>query len=298
MSRRARTNINSELFVLSEESQHDSTSNNSTEDDVIIIKGDISTLGSEDVVQVIDNGETLSVKNKAGTYQFNRKVLKTNLTELKKESSTLVRALSSQHMESFRSVVEALRMLYGSQPSYDQVIKDIKAVFSDVKDVKPETVAAFFMGCFTDEKFPGPAGCSPKCTASLPPAEGTPGYASCEDLVLIYSADSTFSSLNEKRSQHAYIYVDHPDFKGFSDHDVKQLKGAGIEKASLIFGNEDGSYREITGVNLVDQLPRNAVTVKQASNASSAGGAIAFSIIVIAFILVLLIVLIRTKRLP
>lgn len=252
--------------------------------------------GEEDVFIV--NGQN-------GSFQLNRKTLKQTLAELKTQSAISIRQLSPEYTESFKSVMEALRLLYGSQALYDLVLTDIRNVFDDVKDVKPGTVAAFFIGCFNDDKFPGPIGCSPKCAASLPPTEGTPGYANCDDLVLIYS-DGLFSSLNEKRSTHAYIYVEDNDFPGFSLENINQLKEAGIENASLVFGNQDGSYREVTGVLNVNQLPRRSDdnmklqqtnTQQEVNNTSSSGdntgAGIAFAIVIIIIIILLLVILFR-----
>lgn len=301
MSQRLGSNINSPLFMSDPVPvrQGYQTHSNLNMDQSFFTKGDENNtyqhIGGEEDVFII-NGQ-------GGSFQLHRKTLKETLQELKTQSTVPVRHLSPEHTESFRSIVEALRLLYGSQALYDLVLTDIRGVFSDVNDVKPGTVAAFFIGCFSDDKFPGPMGCSPKCAASLPPVEGTPGYANCDDLVLIYS-DGMFSSLNEKRSSHAYIYVSDPDFNGFTNENIRQLRGADIENASLIFGNADGSYREVTSVLPVDQLPQRTIkgdlTTQQvesngddSNNGGSAGAAIALTIVIIVIIILLFVVIFR-----
>lgn len=249
------------------------------------------------------------ISNQNGSFQLHRKTLKETLHELKSQCHVSVRQLNAEHTELFKSVVEALRLLYGSQALYDLILNDIRGIFSDVKDVRPGTVAAFFIGCFNDDKFPGPMGCSPKCAgSSLPPPEGTPGYTNCDDLVLIYS-DGLFSSLNEKRSSHAYIYVGSGNFNGFSNENIRQLKEAGIENASIIFGNPDGSYREVTSPLNLDQLPKkqeadnsgsnssnsssNVTSSEGAASGNGSGAAIAFAVVLILIIIILLIVFFR-----
>lgn len=297
MSQRLGSNINSPLFMSDPVPVRRGNQTNSAlnMDQSFFTKGDDNSyehIGGEDDVFII-NGQ-------GGSFQLHRKTLKETLHELKTQAHVSVRHLSSEHTESFRSIVEALRLLYGSQALYDLVLTDIRAVFSDVNDVKPGTVSAFFIGCFSDDKFPGPMGCNPKCAASLPPVEGTPGYANCDDLVLIYS-EGMFSSLNEKRSAHAYIYISDANFPGFSLENIRQLRTADIEHASLIFGNADGSYREVTSALPLDQLPQRAsdgnVTTQQlesdGDDNGGAGAGIALAIVIIVIIILLFVILFR-----
>lgn len=307
MSQRLGSNINSPLFMadpvpVRRNGNQNISSNN---DQSFLVKGDEPKDNTHDAYEHVGGEEDVFIINsQGGSFQLHRKTLKDTLADLKSQASVSVRQLSPEHTESFKSIVEALRLLYGSQALYDLVLNDIRGVFNDVRDVKPGTVAAFFIGCFNDDKFPGPMGCSPKCAASLPPTEGTPGYANCDDLVLIYS-DGLFSSLNEKRSHHAYIYIGDINFNGFNGENIRQLKEAGIENASLIFGNADGSYREVTSPLALDQLPRkvevgDAVSVPPiepaSSTTNSGGAAIALIIIVIIVILLLIFVLFRYRN--
>jgi len=293
--------INSPLFMSDPVPVRRSGNMNSVQEtnQAFLVKGDDATdssvgtythVGGDEDVFIV-NGET-----PGSSYKLHRQSLKDTLAELKPHANVSVRHLSNELTESFRSVVDALRVLHGSSALYDIVLNDIKTIFSDVKDVKPGTVSAFFIGCFNDDKFPGPMGCSPKCAASLPPAEGTPGYSSCDDIVLIY-AEGLFSSLNEKRSQHAYIYIGDKDFVGFSSDNIKQLKEAGIENSSLIFGNQDGSYREVTSSLNIDQLPRKeepeSPQVSQQQNNNNTGAGIALAVIIILIVVLLFAIMYR-----
>jgi|SRR5436853_1198469 len=248
MSLRQGSNINSPLFMMDPVPVRNSTIRNNisnNEQSFFVKGGDGPTyehIGGKDDIFII--------KNQDGSFQLHRTTLKETLRELKTQSHVSIRQLNPEHTESFKSIVEALRLLYGSQSLYELILTDIHGIFDDVKDVRPGTIAAFFIGCSTNDKFPGPMGCNPKCAASLPPTEGTSGYANCDDLVLIYS-EGLFSSLNEKRSVHAYIYIDNTNFLGFSTDNITQLRNAGIENASLIFGHQDGSYREVTSALLL-----------------------------------------------
>jgi len=303
MSQLLRSSISSPLFMITPipTNNNSLSTNSSSNNQSYFIKGDDVTdsyqhVGGDDDVFII-NGPSES-------FQLHRNTLKEALEELKTQANVPLRQLNSQYTESFRSIVEALRLLYGSQAVYDLILTDIRNVFSDIKDVRPGTVAAFFIGCFNDDKFPGPMGCSPKCAASLPPTEGTPGYNNCEDLVLIYS-DGLFSSLNEKQSVHAYIYIGEPNFQGFSIENIRQLRDAGIENATLIFGNEDGSYREVTASLPIDKLPLlseisqsnftpSSNNTSPSDESSNTNTGLIFGIIIIIIIILLLALLYKT----
>jgi hypothetical protein len=295
MSHRLGSFINSDFFVIDKNDNNTGSKNvvKTNNDMSFYVKGDDNSDSSNDSQQdvFIINGDN-------GSFQLSRKTLRETLLELKPYSNVSVRDLPAAQTESFKSIVEALRLLYGSQALYDLVLGDIRDIFSDVGEVKPGTVSAFFIGCFNDDKFPGPMGCSPKCTASLPPTDGTPGYTNCDDLVLIYS-DGLFSSLNEKRSSHAYIYISDHSFSGFSKENIQQLKDAGIENVSLIYGNEDGSYREVTSPTSIDNLPRNEKVTNStsdgAANNNGAGTGIVFGIIIFVIIILLIVVLYRNS---
>lgn len=304
MSQQLGSNINSPFFMTDPVPVRNGDNNNNynNNEQSFFIKGDDSPVGTYEHIGGDD--DVFIINSQGGSFQLHRATLKETLVDLKTQAHVSVRQLNPEHTESFRSIVEALRLLYGSQALYDLVLTDIRSVFSDISDIKPGTVAAFFIGCFNDDKFPGPMGCSPKCAASLPPTEGTPGYANCDDLVLIYS-DGSFSSLNEKRSTHAYIYIGDPNFTGFSSENIRQLRDAEIENTSLIFGNQDGSYREVTGALPLDQLPRKAESVSPSAetqinnttdtntNNNNNGAGLVFAIIIIIIIILLLIILYR-----
>lgn len=266
------------------------------------IKGDDSSKSTPGSYEHIGGEDDIFLINvEGGSFQLHRNTLKETLQELKTQSHVSVRNLSVDHTEAFRSVLEALRFLYNSQALYDIVLTDIRCIFGDIKNVIPGTVAASFIGCFNDDKFPGPMGCSPTCAAGLPPTEGTPGYYNCEDLVLIYSG-GMFSSLNDKLSTHAYIYIGEENFTTFTPENIRQLREAGIENASLVFGNQDG-YREITGALPLDQLPTGAATEVNTTTetplpntdtqSSNTTGAIVIGVIIIVIFILLLVVLYR-----
>lgn len=308
MSQRLGSNISSPLFMIDPvPSRTQSNTSRSYDEQTLFIKGgDSSSNIFSDATSGIsvDNSSNLDddvliVDGPNEPFQLHRQTLRDTLEELKPQAHTPIRQLNPHHTECFRNLVEALRLLYGSQALYDIVLVDIRAVFADVNNIKPGTVAAFFVGCFTADNYPGPMGCSPKCVSSLRPTEGTPGHEVCEDLVLIY-VNGQFSSLNDKNSKLVRIYIADEKFSGFTESNISQLRESGVENASLTFGNPDGSYRDVTGAIPLANLPReNASTTTTTSSTSTStnngnGGTIALTVIIIVIIILLLLVLYRS----
>ena len=313
------SNINSPFFMddpVPNRTKGNSFSHNIADQSFFVKGSDSKDTSSETYEHVGGEDDIFIINTPGGSYQLHRKTLKDTLLELKKQAHISVKHLSPENNESFKSIVEALRLLHGSQALYDIVLADIRGIFLDIKDIRPGTVSAFFIGCFNEDKFPGPLGCNPKCTASLPPSDGTPGYAACDDLILIYS-DGLFNSLNERQSSHAYIYIGDIKFQGFTPENISQLKAAGVENASIIFGNQDGSYREVTSALTLSQLPQkpkkdetpvpktdNQPTTTDSSNNQNNqnnsnngnGAGIVVAIIIIAIIILALVVLYRGNR--
>jgi len=245
--------------------------------------------------------EIYIVKSPAGTFNLDRMVFKDMLNELKTFSQVQIKLLKKDQMESFNTIGEALRLLYGSGKLYEMVHNDIQEIYSDIKHVIPGTLGAFFIGCSSSDNFTGPMGCNPKCAASLRPGEKTTGYSACEDLVLIYH-DGEFNALNqiESNSPHVWVYVG-DNFKGFTTENIEQLKEAEITHVTLTYGQPDSSdYKEIVNRIPVDLLPKKLEMVAQtpatATTTENTGAGIVFFIIIVIIIIVLLLVLYNASQ--
>ena len=242
--------------------------------------------GAENVVE----NQVFEVNTKDGAYHFRRDSLVESLKALEKYSTTHTKKLPTEDASLYHKTVEAIKLLYSFPSLYELVVSDIRDVFGSPDKVIPGSVAAFFTGCFLDDKFPGQSSCSPKCVSSLQPSENTPGYSECEDLVLIY-ADGEFSSLNDKKSQHCFVYISdtNDSFSGFSQENISQLKSVDILTVTLIFGDQDGNYTEVTSPIHCDLLPLAEKIGATESNSSSDNTA--WTVVLIIILVILLVVL-------
>jgi len=290
MNSKSRSSLNSELFMKTPVPVRklESTRDIMNAEQKFYTKGD----NHEAKKFEIDNGndDIIIIKRKDDSLQLHRTALRETLSELKKVTTVAVSNLDPEKSQLLQSIIEVTKALYNTPKLYDLVLKDIATIFHDVKEVVPGTVGAFFVGCFTDDKFPGPQGCNPKCVASVPPTEGTLGFKHCDELVIIYN-DGKFGALNEKKSDKAYIYISDENFSGFNADNIKQLKESGVQSASLIFGTANGAYREVTGNLSLDQLPIQINTTSDTQSSSSNAVGIVVFIIIIAIIIALLVYL-------
>ena len=187
--------------------------------------------------------------------------------------------------------MNAIGILYKIGKLYELVHNDIQGIFDDVKIVIPGTVAAYFIGCSSNDNFNGPMGCNPKCAASLAPGGKDPSEYTCDDLVLMYENDGTFSSLNQKISQHTYIHIGDPNFKGFTEENIKQLTEANITSATLTYGKADGSYMDPIKAMLVTQLPLISQTQTNPDGTTTTDNAAWILFIIIAIIIIILLII-------
>ena len=224
--------------------------------------------------------------------EFDRSSLLDTLKDLKKYSNTPIKLLEDDQKASFASVMSAIGMLYKVGKMYEIVHNDIQSVFDDIKVVIPGTVAAYFIGCSSNDNFFGPMGCNPKCAASLAPGGKDPSDYKCDNLVLLYENDGTFSALNQQISQHTYIHIGDFNFKGFTVDNIKKLTDANISSATLIYGKADGTYGEPINSMPVDKLPLISETQQaQTTSSTNDSGAWALFIIIAIIIIILLIIL-------
>jgi len=226
--------------------------------------------------------------------EFDRNSFLTTLNDLKKYSHTPIKTLEAEQKVQFSKVMNAIEMLYKINKLYELVHNDIQSIFDDVKIVVPGTVAAYFIGCSSNDNFSGPMGCNPKCAASLAPGGKDPNEYTCDDLVLMYENDGTFSSLNQKISQHSYIHIGDPNFKGFTKNNIQELTDANISSATLIYSKNDGTYRDPINSMKVSELP--LISQTQSNGSGDDSGAWVLLIIIAIIIIVLLLILFFSSR--
>lgn len=235
-----------------------------------------------------ENKNELIIKHGEEYFKLNRILLNEKLNSLKEFSNYKLNTLPEEKEKIFEEIVSVLKILYKVPSIYEMVLREIKQIFNSETEIEPGTIKSFFIGCFSKDNFEGPLGCNPKCAASLPSPEGSYLNTDCEDQVLIFENNS-FSRLNNKNSNSAYIFIAEKGFKEFSKENINELKKAGIEKVQLIFPTKE-SYKNRT-INLLEEK----VNKKEENSNVFLALSLTLSIIVIVVIIILFFML-RKRR--
>ena len=263
----SRSLINTSLFM--------NHSTSESKDDAGSGESDIPNANYE---KVSDEEDLYIIRTADKSFYLYRQRLINTVKELHAYKHIQISQLEKYQAKLFESTVEATRILYNNHVLKKLILDDIQEIFKDVKNPAPGTISAFFLACFNNDDFQGPLGCNPRCAASSLGCEAF----DCEDTILVYSGGQ-FNALNEKQSSHAYIYIESDKFVKFNSYDVQQLKNAHIFSVTIIYGNKDGTYRDITYKMNLDQLPTH-------SNNSASAGVIVLVIIILLIILALVFI--------
>lgn len=230
-------------------------------------------------VKVSDEEDLYIIHTSDKKFYLYRQRLLNTVRELHAYANVQITQLEEEQTKLLESTIEATRILYNSNVLKKLILDDIQEIFKDVKNPTPGSVSAFFLACFNNDNFQGPLGCNPRCAAS---SLGCDTF-NCADTILVYS-NRQFNALNDKQTSHAYIYIESDKFTAFQHKDVEQLKDAHISSVTLIYGNKNGTYREITYKMSLDQLPTS-------NNTTTASSGTIVLIIIIMFIILALVFL-------
>ena len=279
----SRSLINTSLFINSDDHDNLNTSDTFSTDGNDGTSGSESIIDHEDVAsyeKISDEEDLYIIRTKGKSHYLYRQRLIDTVTELHDYAHVQISQLEKPQAKLLSSTIEATRILYNSNVLKILILDDIQRIFSDIKNPTPGSVSAFFLACFNNDDFNGPLGCNPRCAASSLKCD----TFECSDNILVYS-NHEFNSLNDKQTSHAYIYIESPTFVTFQPHEVQMLRDANISTVTLIYGNANGTYLEVTNKMSIHDLP-----LSQNTTTASTGTILVIIILVILIILGLLFV--------
>ena len=274
----SRSLINTSLFMShSQESKHEAGSGTSyTETDRI----SEPTNDDCNYEKISDEEDLYIIRTADKKYHLYRQRLINTVKELHSYATVQISQLEKEQAKLLESTMEATRILYNSKVLKKLILDDIQQIFKDVKNPRPGSVAAFFLACFNKDNFQGPLGCNPRCAASSMGCE----HFDCADTILVYS-NREFNALNDKHTEHAYIYIESDKFNHFTPQCIQKLRDANIFSVTMIYGDATGSYKEVSYKLSLDQLP---VGTKKQSTTSAGGIIFVILLIIMVFTLVFL----------
>ena len=236
------------------------------------------------------------------------KRIKEILIRLKPHKDVLIEKLSGSVKEDYQTIADNVSILYDT-PMYNEFVKTIRNVFSDVHYYSPNTLGAYLNGCSVVSELNDKIGCSPICAGSIPnPSEENQSSVKsswswssnssmnsisdqfCDKTIMIANYISekgknrfTFVDMNENpHREKIYMYTEFKSldsFPGFSTGEKKKLKEYGIERIHLIYyDSKNNKYNPLTEkYTKIDEF-KSRETTENASKTSgtAASGAVGY----------------------
>jgi hypothetical protein len=202
------------------------------------------------------------------SYKLHRRKLLKSLHLLRQHSNVLINNLDANMLERFHGTVDSTRILYHSKTLKDLILNDIQDIFSDVINIVPGTVGAFFTSCFYDNEVP--LGCNPKCAIASTQCDGF----ECADTVMEFDG-STFKTIHNKNTPNVYVYIKN-NTKKIPPYHIDLLKNAGIKSLVIVYNDN-----KVSNKIYLDTIHSNTTTIS--------GVTIAIMVIMIIFVLMALL---------
>jgi hypothetical protein len=192
------------------------------------------------------------------------------LNKLRKHAATPVELLTPEIRNDLENFSE-LAGLLSETGFYSDLVRVMNSIFGDLTSVKPDTVGAFFHGCFQSSNYPGLQACSAVC-AGMMPAPKVVGSVGCQDNVIFFDGETLKHQHEaEVKTERAIIHVTAPSkYQGFTPTHIKQLQESGIKTVTLYLVDENERYTE-----KLNSQPLSSLPIRQPRTISSSGPAAA-----------------------
>jgi len=198
--------------------------------------------------------DTLSVTKGSNTETVDLTDLRLRIKRLRQNHESEIKKLSGKLKEDFEVLKSHVGLLYDTE-EYKVLFEEVKKVFSDLKNLKPNTVGAYCAGCLNQGK-----GCTLICNGAMPVPKTENGWEFCNYPIIwaiFQNGNYKFSSMNKNGGTNCVIYMESPETLGFSQEEKNQLKNLGFVNAQLFHAPLDGKEYKIVSKDFVpiDTLP-------------------------------------------
>jgi hypothetical protein len=236
---------------------------------------------------------------------FNIEDVRERLDRLRPVASSPIRELSGQASDDFRTLVRYTQRLYETD-AYRVYHEEVKRRFSDITNVEPGTVGAYFAGCLIPTTFENMPGCSVICAGSMPPPPDNQRngkhFEFCKYSVVLANYDGQkyqFTTLHDSpNKENLVVFLDGnvgkgKSFPGFNDKEREILKNYGAKHINIVKYSHDGkNYNEVlNGFVRLDEIPtRVEVIPSQSTVTTTSSGSGLLVILLIILVLVVIFV--------
>ena len=154
--------------------------------------------------------------------------------------------LEREIMQRLEEIKKLVGILHGTN-AYPNVVEIAKKNFGHIENVEPETVAAYFRGCFVSGKYTshkGTRGCSATCAGAMPVPD-VAGWQNCDQTVFIYD-QGRLNLKCRREGTVAVIHVIDRTFIGFTHDQIKVFREHGITDIVIQTYSVDGTHEDST----------------------------------------------------
>ena len=177
---------------------------------------------------------------------------------------------------------------------YEMLWDTCQDIFSKYSgELKPFTVACYFLGCMTKTPKDMEEGCTLLCAGAMPPPSCEDEFSYCSKNVYYYRRTKKGRVLQvmgeSQGSSQAYIYINYDNiesFPGFDRKDISFLISIGITEVCLYGYHDNRYYTLTTGFVSVKILP---VSQREDVNNDDSNSGIWIALCVIGIIILILI---------
>ncbi len=247
------------------------------------------------------SGDVFTVKgfgDNDGDLVINIAQIRQMLMNLKPQSQVLISNLKEDDSKNFHQVVNIIAVAYKTA-AYATILKAIEEIFAEElssNTATPGTVAAYFVGCHLQTTFRIP-GCSAICAGAVPLDPSASNCGQCQNLVLLYNADShIFTALNQVSSEmrvDTYIFIpSQVNFTSFNADEEEKLKQYGVSNVRLVKYEPNGVDYKALSDNFVPLANVKAVATGSASDPADPVSQTTYNIDMILVILLIVILVI------
>ena len=199
---------------------------------------------------------------------INVQILREQLDRLSKAKDVAIKNLPSESLDDFTCISNNISNLYGTD-GYNLLFKEIQDRFPMHAKVVPGTVGGYFLGCFAPTNFKYGDTCSLSCVTGAPTFYDNAEIIPCQRNVFIAPFDSvgyTFTKLSSgNEDPNTAILFIQPPFQGFTNEEISQLKGQGLEQIILsYYDDKKGEYyvSDPTSISKIQKRSSSTRTIK------------------------------------
>lgn len=225
-----------------------------------------------------ENSEEIVTKDDDEILKIDLNRLESDLSELRENDYRMIRDLDGELNNKFKRMVSYVHLLYDTD-HYNILYDLVKSKFSDLNDIKPGTIGAYFGGCLADVNINNiPSSCTPITVRSMPPPKSyinETGWSFCDNNIIwaekvlignqsdVNAFKYIFTVLNSiPDSKKGLVFINETvpsQFMGFTEDEKDTISKMNIDDVKIIGYNSNGrEYIDITP----DHVPLSTIKTR------------------------------------